>query len=45
MANPLKGEAVLTLEDGRSFTLVLDFDGLNQVIGTDLLLALGRRYA
>lgn len=24
---------------------MLDFDGLNQVIGTDLLLALGRRYA
>ena len=28
MANPLKGEAVLALEDGRKFTLVLDFDGL-----------------
>lgn len=28
MSNPLKGEAPLVLEDGRSFTLVLDFAAL-----------------
>jgi hypothetical protein len=28
MTNPLKGEGRLILEDGRTFTLVLDFDGL-----------------
>lgn len=28
MANPLKGEAVLVLEDGRKFTLTMDFEAL-----------------
>lgn len=28
MTNPLKGEAELRLSDGRSFTLVMDFDAL-----------------
>lgn len=30
MANPVKGEAELKLEDGREFTLLLDMEGLVQ---------------
>lgn len=44
MKNPLKGEAELRLEDGRSFTLVIDFDGLieaEQTYGKPMVHLLG----
>ena len=33
MANPVKGETPLKLDDGREFTLVMDFEGLVEAEG------------